>query len=156
MGTLLIGAAVTIIASFGAAWLGAGLQRKWTVNPVPSIEAVGGRVAELRQRIEEIEQERIESEAFTLGMKLQQGAEGNYLLDVHNDTGQDVTVETVQIFRGDAALSAPCRSKPTDDWRALAGSMKTLSWSPLPDPVNTLKYSEPSLQGFPPTNEATD
>ena len=148
MGTLLIGAAVTIIASFGAAWLGARLQRKWTPNPVPPIEAVGGRIAELRQRMEEIEQERIESVNFSLAMKLQQGAEGNYLLDVRNDTAKEVTVETVQIFRGDAPLSAPYKAKPTDEWRIPLDTMKTLSWSPQPDPVNTLKYSEPNLQGF--------
>jgi hypothetical protein len=148
MGALLITAAVTILAAFGAAWYGARLQRKSTPNPIPPIEAVGSRITELRQRIEEIEQERIEAENFTLAMKLQQGQVGSYVLDVWNDTGKEVTVQTVQIFRSGAALSDAAKSKPTDDWRVATGSMKTLSWAPQRDPVNTLKYSEPNLQGF--------
>jgi hypothetical protein len=148
MGALLITAAVTILAAFGAAWYGASLQRRSTPNPIPAIEAVGGRIGELRRRMEEIEQERIESENFTLGMKLQQGQVGSYLLDVRNDADKDVTVETVEIFRGDASISAPYKAKPTDDWCIAAGSIKTLSWAPWRDPVNTLQYSEPNLQGF--------
>lgn len=145
MGALLIGAAVTIIAAFGAAWLGARLQRKWTPNPVPSMEALGDRITELQQRIEANEEERIESEHFILAMRLQQGVAGNYILDVRNDTDRDVTVETVQLFRGDAPLSDPNKPKPTDDWRIAAHSGKQLWWSPQPDPVSTLIYSEPNL-----------
>jgi hypothetical protein len=148
MGAILITAAVTILASFGAAWLGARLQRKWTPNPVPPIEAVGGRITELQKRIEEIEQERIESENFTLAMRLQQGQVGSYLLDVGNDTDRDVTVESVEIFRDDASISGPYKAKPTDDWRIPASSIRTLSWAPWRDPVNTLQYSEPNLQGI--------
>ena len=148
MGALLVTAVVTIVAAFGAAWLGARLQRKWTPNPVPPIEAVGGRITELQQRIEEIEQERIEAAHFTLTMQLRQGVVGSYILDVRNDTEKDVTVETVQVFRGDAPISDAYKSKPTDDWRIPAHLGKSLWWSPQPDPVNTLKYSEPNLQGF--------
>ncbi len=145
MGALLIGAVVTIIAAFGAAWLGARLQRKWTPNPIPSIDALGGRITELRQRMEAAEEERIESEHFTLAMQLRQAVAGNYILEVRNDTNKDATVETVQFFRGDAPLSDPNKPKPTDDWCIPARSGKQLWWSPQPDPVSTLQYSEPNL-----------
>lgn len=81
-------------------------------------------------------------------MQLRQAVVGNYILDVRNDSDKDVTVETVQFFRGDAPLSHPNKPKPTDDWRIPAHSGKQLWWSPQPDPVSTLKYSEPNLQGF--------
>ena len=170
MAALLIGAAVTIIAAFGAAWLGARLQRKWTpnpipsidaiggqiselqkqieaTNPVPSVEALGGRITELRHRMEAIEDERIEAEHFTLGMQLRQASGGNnYILDVRNDTNKDVLVETVQFFRGEAPLSdSNKKPNPSDDWCIPAHSGKQLWWSPQPDPVSTLIYSEPNL-----------
>jgi hypothetical protein len=141
MHALLIGGAVTIVASFGAAWLGARLQKKWTPNPNPSIEALGSRIEEVRDRIEAIEQERIESEHFTLTMQLQQGVRGNYILEVRNDTDKDVTVETVQFFRGEAPLSGRCKPKPTDDWRMPAQKGKQLWLSPQPDPASTLRFS---------------
>lgn len=146
MTALLIGAAVTIVAGFGAAWLGARLQRKWTPNPIPSIEALSGRITKLQERMDAIEDERIEAEHFTLAMQLRQAGAGNYILDVRNDTDKDVSVETVQFFRGEAPLSDPNKKpKPSDDWRILAHSGKQLWWSPQPDPVSTLMFSEPSL-----------
>lgn len=150
---LLIGAVVTIVAAFGGAWLGAALQRKWTPNPIPVIDELGRnlaqRITELQEQTEAIEQERIGAEHFTLGMQLQQGSVGNYILHVHNDTDTDVIIETVQFFRGDAPLSDRNKPKSTDDWRIPAKSGKHLCWSPQPDPVSTLKYcGEPNLQGF--------
>ena len=110
-----------------------------------SSETLRQQVAALQQQIEALEQERIEAEHFTLGMQLQQAVAGNYILNVRNDTDKDVTVETVQFFRGDAPLTDPNKPKPTDDWRIPARSGKSLSWSPQPDPVSTLMYSEPNL-----------
>lgn len=106
-------------------------------------------VGALRQQVfalqQQLEQERIEAEGFTLAMQLRQGTVNNYILDVRNDTDKDVTVETVQFFRGEAPLSEPNKPKATDDWRIPAHSPKQLWWSPQPDPVSTLMYSEPNL-----------
>jgi hypothetical protein len=41
---IVVAAVVTIIASFGAAWFGARLQRKWTPNPIRPIENLGDRI----------------------------------------------------------------------------------------------------------------
>lgn len=141
-------AIVGIVAAFGAARYGAWLQKKWTPDPIPAIKSVEMRVNELRQRVDEIEQERAENETFTLGIRLGQASFGNcYVIEVQNDTDKDVRVESVQFFLGETALSAPDAPKPTDNWIIPAHRRKQLSWTPNHDPVGTLRQAgEP--QGF--------
>jgi hypothetical protein len=144
MAALVIASVVTVIASFGAAYLGALLQRKWTPNPIPSIEKLGGRVEEVRQRIEAIELERLERESFTLGIGLRQASLNSWIVEVKNGTDKDVYVETIQFFRGDdTPLSRPEKPKEPRDWLVLARSQKQLSWSPQENPIMTMKFSEP-------------
>lgn len=145
---IIIAAAVTIVAAFSAAWFGARLQRKWTPNPIPPIEKLGGRIEELRHRIESIEQERLEAEHFTLGMRLKQGAPQNYILEVTNVNDRDVTVETIQFFVGDTPISSLDRPKPTDDWCISAHSQRWLTWAPESDPVSTLNFAGKQPHGF--------
>ena len=140
---------MTIVAAFGAAWFGARLQRKWTPNPIPPIENLGGRIEELRQRMEAIERERLEATHFTLRMQPKQATLGNYILAVTNDTDRDVSVETIQLFLGEAPLSDLERPKPTDDWCIPAHSPKQLRWSPQTDPIMTLKSAGVEPQRFP-------
>lgn len=144
MAALLIASVVTIIASFGAAYLGALLQRKWTPNPVPSIEKLGGRIEELRERMGAIERERLECENFTLGIWLRQTNLSLWIVEVKNETDKDVYVDTIQFFRGDdTPLSRPEKPKEPDDWRIPGHSQKQLLWSPQDNPIMTLKFSEP-------------
>jgi hypothetical protein len=145
---IVVAGVVTIIASFGAAWFGARLQRKWTPNPIPPIENLGSRIEAVRQRMEAIEQERLEAAHFTLGIQLRQAVLNNYILEVTNDSDKDVSVETIQFFLGDTPLSGIDKPKPTDDWRILAHSRKQLMWPPSSDPIMTLKLSGTQPHGF--------
>jgi len=149
MAVLLITSAVAIVASFGAAYLGALLQRKWTPNPIPSIEKLEGRVEEVRQRIEAIEQERLECESFTLGIWLRQASLNSWIVEVKNETDKSVCVETIQFFRGDnAPLSGLDKPKNPDDWCIPARSQKQICWNPQHNPVMTLQFAGVELDRF--------
>jgi len=144
----IVGYVVTLLAAFGAAWLGARWQRKWTPDPIPSIKELGSRITQLQREMQDIERERVDAEQFTLSIELRQGREGNYIVNVGNDYDKDVVVNSVQILRGDALLSAPSAPGPNDDWRIPSHSGKPLHFSPQPDPTRTLSMSEPNLQGY--------
>jgi hypothetical protein len=141
--------APAILLAFGSAIvgaiLGAYLQRRWTPDPSAEIVAVRHQIKDFQQRIETLEQERVESEHFELGMSLQQAVPGNYTMHVRNDSDQEVTVETINLKREDIELSNACRPKPTDDWKIAPGSGKKFDWAPQPDPVGTLQMKEPHL-----------
>ena len=146
---------VTIAASFGAAWLGAWLQRNWTPDPRPDIRAVEarvnelrrpienveGRVQELRQRVDEIEQDRVEGEGFTLGVRLRQADIMNWIIEVKNDTSQDVYVETIQFFRDGTPLSGIDKPKNPTDWLIQAQRQQQISWPPQENPVMALNFT---------------
>jgi hypothetical protein len=146
---ILVAAVVTVIAAFGAALFGARLQRKWTPNPIPAIENLAGRIEGLQQRMESIEQERVEAAHFTLHIRLIEGFTNYYSLRVTNDNDKDVSIETIQLFLDEAPLSGLERPKPTDDWRIPAHSWKQLKWSPETDPIMTLKSAGVEPQRLP-------
>lgn len=143
---------VTIIAAFGAAWFGARLQRKWTPNPIPPIKTLGERIEQrieqLSQQMESIERERREAEHFTLGVRIMTGAANHYMLVVRNDTDEDVSIETIQLFLGEAPLSEPTRREPHNDWRIPAHSAKQIQWSPAHEPTMTLRTAGVQPQRF--------
>jgi len=133
--------ALTIIVAFGAALFGAYLQRIWTPDPRPQIEALGAQLTKFQQRVETIEQERTELENFSLEMSLRQAASQNYILFVTNNSERVVNVETVSIEHNGMRLSKPIKPKPTDDWKIDKHSSKTLMWDPQPDPATQLRFS---------------
>ena len=132
--------ALTIIVAFGAALFGAYLQRIWTPDPRPQIEALRAQLTKFQERVETIEQERAELENFSLEMSLRQAISQNYILFVTNDSERVVYVETISIEYNGARVSKPTKAKQTDDWKIDAHSSKTLMWDPQPDPVTQLRY----------------
>lgn len=64
---------------------------------------------------------------------------GTWILEVRNDTGKDVIVETIQLFRGEMLLPGLDKPKANDDWRIPAGTPKQLWWSPNTGPIMTLE-----------------
>jgi pyrimidine deaminase RibD-like protein len=99
--------------------------------------------AEFRQNVEAREKERAKFEHFPVNFSLNQGAPGNYIGLLKNDSKYKVVVETIQIFRGDvdheSQLTEAVKPRPSDDWKVEPGTSKTLNWGPQYDPIGMLK-----------------
>jgi hypothetical protein len=87
--------------------------------------------------------ERAEVEGFPLSMSLQEGAPGSYSGIAKNDSKHKVSIETVQILRGDTPYESPLteevKARKTDDWTLEPGSSKSFYWAPQHDPISMLK-----------------
>ncbi len=109
--------------------------------------------AEFKQNVEAREKERAEFENFPATFRLSQGVPNNYVGLLRNDSKYKVSVETIQIFRGDADHESPLteavKPRPTDDWKIEAGTSKTLYWGPQYEPISMYKSlvqsSEPNF-----------
>jgi pyrimidine deaminase RibD-like protein len=99
--------------------------------------------AEFKQNVEAREKERAEFENFPATFRLSQGVPNNYVGLLRNDSKYKLSVETIQIFRGDADHESPLteavKPRPTDDWKIEAGTSKTLYWGPQYEPIGMLK-----------------
>ncbi len=99
--------------------------------------------AEFRQNVEARDKERAEFEHFPVAFSLNQGAPGNYIGLLKNDSKYKVEVETIQIFRGDvdheAKLTEAVKPRQSDDWKVEPGTSKTLFWGPQYEPIGMLK-----------------
>jgi hypothetical protein len=152
-----------IVLAFGSAAVGAivgsiltwYLQRRWTHDPAAEVvelrkevAAIRGQLAEFKQNVEATEKERAEFEYFPLAFSLQQGAPGGFTGVVKNDSKHKVSIETVQILRGDtnheSPLTEPVKPRGTDDWTLEPGTGKTIHWAPQGDPKSMLRTLERS------------
>ena len=137
------------------------LQRQWT--PDPAAEVVGLRkevarireqFAEFKQNVETREKERTEFEHLPFEVSLQQGAPGSYIGSARNNSKYKVSIETIQILRGDANHDSPLtelvKPRKSDDWTVEPSSGKSLYWAPQHDPVSVLRsLAESSDPHFP-------
>ena len=148
---------ITIFGAIVGAVIGAiltwYLQRHWTPEPPdPTAEVaelrkdVAGireQFADFKQKAEAKEKERLEFEDFPLSMLLQQGSPGSYIGNARNDSNHKVSIETIQILRGDTThesqLTEAVKPRPTDDWTLEPGSGKSLYWAPQYDPKSMLR-----------------
>ncbi len=100
-------------------------------------------LAEFKQNTETRERNRAEFEHFPAKFSLTQGAQGNYTGFLKNDSNYKVSVETIQILRGDVDYESPLteavKPRSTDDWSVEPGQGKTLSWGPQHEPVSMLR-----------------
>ncbi len=146
MGTILVAFGSAIVAAI----LGAYLQRRWTPDPAAEVaelrkEVAGIRkeFAEFKQNVETKEKEHAEFEHFPLAMSLQQGTPGNYIGSAKNDSKHKVSIETIQILRGDtdheSPLTEPVKPRKTDDWTLEPGGNKSIYWAPQYDPASMLR-----------------
>src|SRR6266404_5107622 len=87
--------------------------------------------------------ERVEFEHFPLAMSLQQGVPGSYIGNARNESKHKVSIETIQILRGDTSYESPLteqvKPRTTDDWTLEPGSGKSFFWAPQHDPVSMLR-----------------
>lgn len=99
--------------------------------------------AEFKQNAETREREKAEFENFTASFLFDQGSPGNYSGSFKNDSKHKVSVETIQILRGDVDYESPLteavKPRPADDWIIEPSQRKTLSWGPQNDPINMLR-----------------
>jgi len=99
--------------------------------------------AEFKQNVETREKERAEFENFPASFVFDQGSPGSYSGSFKNDSKHKVSVETIQILRGDVDYESPLteavKPRPTDDWIIEPSQRKTLSWGPQNDPINMLR-----------------
>jgi len=99
--------------------------------------------AEFKENVETREKSRTEFEHFPVTFRLSQGVPGNYIGDLRNDSKYKVSVETIQILRGDVDYESPLteavKPRPTDDWGIDPGTSKTLCWGPQYEPIGMLK-----------------
>jgi hypothetical protein len=146
MTTLLV-AIVGAIVGAVVTWY---LQRQWTPDPAAEVvelrkEVAGIReeFAEFKRNVETREKDKAEFEHFPVSFSLTQGDPGNCVGDLKNDSKYKVSVETIQIFRGDtdheSQLTEAVKPRPTDDWTVEPGKSKTLFWGPQHDPINMLR-----------------
>lgn len=100
-------------------------------------------IAEFKQSVETREKERAEFENLPVSFAFDQGSPGNYSGSFKNDSKYRVSVQTIQILRGDtnheSPLTEPVKPRPTDDWIVEPGQSKTLFWGPQHDPINMLR-----------------
>jgi Putative DNA-binding domain len=111
---------------------------------VPDAEAMRDLMNRaVMKRGDELLQEREEFEHFPLAMSLQQGAPGNYFGNATNESKYEVSIEAIQILRGDTSyespLTEPVKPRETDDWTLGPGSNKRLFWAPQYDPRSMLR-----------------
>jgi len=99
--------------------------------------------AEFKQSLETREKNRAEFENFPVSFVFDQGFPGSCSGHLTNDAKYKVTVESIQILRGDTNHESPlteaAKPRPTDDWTFEAGQSKTLFWEPQHDPINMLR-----------------
>jgi len=142
-GSALVGAIVGAIL----AWY---LQRRWTHDPAAEVvelrkevAAIREQFAEFKQNVETKEKEDAEFEHFALDMSLQQGAPGSYIGTAKNSSKHKISIETIQILRGDTShdspLTEPVKPRKTDDWTLEPGSGKSFFWAPRGDPISMLR-----------------
>jgi len=95
------------------------------------------------KRGDELLLEREEFDHFPLAMSLQQGAPGNYFGNARNESKYEVSIEAIQILRGDTSyespLTEPVKPRETDDWKLGPGSNKSFFWAPQYDPRSMLR-----------------
>ena len=95
------------------------------------------------KRGDELLLEREEFEHFPLAMSLQQGAPGNYFGNAKNESKYEVSIEAIQILRGDTSYESPLteqvKPRETDDWTLEPGSSKSFFWAPQYDPKSMLQ-----------------
>lgn len=86
---------------------------------------------------------REEFDHFPLAMSLQQGAPGNYFGSAKNESKYTVSIEAIQILRGDTSYESPLteqvKPRETDDWTLEPGSSKSFFWAPQYDPKSMLQ-----------------
>ncbi|SRR5216683_71131 len=146
MATLFVAILAAIVGSL-VTWY---LQRRWTPDAAAEVLELRKEVAGIRKEFVEFkenaetrEKSRAEFEHFPVNFSLTQGAPGNYIGLLKNDSKYKVYVETIQILRGDTDHESPLteavKLRPTDDWTVEPGSNKTLYWGPQHDPVSMLR-----------------
>jgi hypothetical protein len=86
---------------------------------------------------------REEFKHFPLAMSLQQAAPGSYIGNAKNESNHKVSIETIQILRGDTSYESPLteqvKPRKTDDWTLEPGSSKSFFWAPQYDPRSMLQ-----------------
>jgi predicted HTH transcriptional regulator len=86
---------------------------------------------------------REEFKHFPLAMSLQQAAPGSYIGNAKNESKHKVSIETIQILRGDTSYESPLteqvKPRKTDDWTLEPGSSKSFFWAPQYDPRSMLQ-----------------
>ena len=146
MATLFVAILAAIVGSL-VTWY---LQRRWTPDPAAEVlelrkEVAGIRkdFAEFKENAETREKSRAEFEQLPVSFRLSQGVPGNYVGDLKNDSKYKVSVETIQILRGDTDHESPLteavKPRPTDDWIVEPAKSKTLFWGPQHDPIGMLR-----------------
>jgi hypothetical protein len=126
------------------------LQRRWTPDPAAEVIALRKEVtaiheefSQFKQNVEAQEKERAEFEHFPFQVSLQQGSPGNYVENTRNDSKYKVTIETIQILRGDtnhdSQLTEAVKARKPDDWTIDAGTSRSIFWMPQHDPISMLK-----------------
>jgi hypothetical protein len=95
------------------------------------------------KRGDELLLEREEFDHFPLAMSLQQGVPGSYIGNARNESKYEVSIETIQILRGDTSYESPLteqvKPRKTDDWTLEPGSSKSFFWAPQHDPKSMLQ-----------------
>jgi pyrimidine deaminase RibD-like protein len=107
------------------------------------VAALRQELTEFKQSTDAREREKTEFENLPISFVLGQGWPGNYLGNLKNDSKYQVSVESVQILRGDVSYESPLteavKPRPTDDWVVGPGQVKSLSWGPQYEPTNMLR-----------------
>lgn len=142
-GSVIVGAIVGSILT----WY---LQRRWTHDPAAEVVELRKEVAAIREQFTEFkrnaemkEKEHAEFEHFPLAMSLEKGSPGSYNGNARNESKHRVSIETIQILRGDTShespLTEPVKPRKTDDWTLEPGSNKSIYWAPQHDPRSMLR-----------------
>jgi pyrimidine deaminase RibD-like protein len=107
------------------------------------VRGLRAEFAEFKQGVETQEKHRVEFEDFPVSFLFDQGSPGSFSGSFRNDSKYKVSVETIQILRGDSNYESPLteavKPRPTEDWTIEPGQGKTLFWGPQHDAINMLR-----------------
>ena len=99
--------------------------------------------AEFKQDAETREKNREEFENFPVSFVFDQGSPGNFSGVFKNDSRYKVSIETIQILRGDtnheSVLTEAVKPRPTDNWTFGPGEGRLIFWGPQHDAINMLR-----------------
>lgn len=118
------------------------------------VRGLRAEFAEFKQGVETREKHKAEFEALPVGFLFDQGSPGSFSGSFKNDSKYRVSVETIQVLRGDSNYESPLteavKPRPTEDWTIEPGQGKTLFWGPQHDAINMLRsLVQSSDQNFP-------
>jgi diguanylate cyclase (GGDEF)-like protein len=126
------------LAADGAAPTSAPSLQGTRAQVIRSPETLLQQIATFQQRIETLEQERIQAEHLPIAISLQQAIPANYIISLKNESDIEISIEGIRLLHEGIELCGTCKPKRSNDWKIAPNTARHIEFAPSPDPVGTL------------------